>query len=302
MTKRHEQELTEREFEDFLEGRSEVARGYDRLRDVEPPQALDRAVLERARAAASGPRRRPAFWSHWSSRLAVAAVVVLAVAVTLQLRPGPETIPVAMDEGAGSGAAGSVTMDDSASPAPAVAEGAPARSGEGYADNTGPRAPEEGERVSGSTEQTVQHELAMEESAIMADSATTMPSRAEIEASAALLGATADEADPEARGAQRRLDLLAAYDSHRAPQRAAAESLAMSAKSASAPPSAPSARPSWREDPDDWLILVDALLEAGREAEARAELAGLVETWPDHPVDPRYGPWLPAPGTEEAAR
>ena len=73
MTKRHEQELTEREFEDFLEGRSGVARGYDRLRDVEPPPALDRAVLEHARAAASGSRRRPSFWSHWSSRLAVAA-------------------------------------------------------------------------------------------------------------------------------------------------------------------------------------------------------------------------------------
>ena len=53
------------------------------------------------------------------------------------------------------------------------------------------------------------------------------------------------------------------------------------------------ARPPWREDPQDWLTLVDALLEAGREAEARAELAALVEAWPDHPLDPRYQPWLP---------
>jgi hypothetical protein len=352
VTKRHEQELTEREFEDFLEGRSEVARGYDRLRDVEPPPALDRAVLERARAAASGPRRRPAFWSHWSSRLAVAAVVVLAVAVTLQLRPGPETIPVAMDQGAESGAAGPMTMEDAAPAAPAEAEDAPVRSVDMYARSARPPEREEAERHSAPPQQTMKRQSYVPRE--RAAPATRPP--AEVEAMAAPLETTAAAASSDIPGATGRWELLAAYERHRAAESAAASRLGddeaalgpttgdrvveprhtpgnlsssysepqtddggsdlsvsdelVAAKSAAqdsqasrpslAEASGGAPQPTWREHPEDWLTLVDALLETGREAEARVELAEFVEAWPDHPLDPRYDPFLPRPAAEDA--
>jgi hypothetical protein len=106
----------------------------------------------------------------------------------------------------------------------------------------------------------------------------------------------------DAASAARQRDLLAAYERYRrAEQSAEAQRTIELGKSMVAPP-ASRAGPPWREDPDNWLTLVDALLEAGREAEARSELAALVEAWPQHPIDPRYESWLPAPGTEEAAR
>ena len=87
MTHEQEHRLSDEDFEDYLEGRSRLTRGYERLRDVEPPAALDRAILDQARAAAS--TRRRSFWLGWMPRVAAAAVVVLAVAVTLLMDPVP---------------------------------------------------------------------------------------------------------------------------------------------------------------------------------------------------------------------
>ena len=87
MTHEQDDRLSDQDFEDYLEGRSRLTRGYERLKEVEPPAALDRAILDQARAAASPPRR--SFWLGWMPRVAAAAVVVLAVAVTLRMDPVP---------------------------------------------------------------------------------------------------------------------------------------------------------------------------------------------------------------------
>ena len=87
MTHERDDRLSDKDFEDYLEGRSRLTRGYERLKEVEPPAGLDRAILDQARAAASPPRR--SFWLGWMPRVAAAAVVVLAVAVTLRMDPVP---------------------------------------------------------------------------------------------------------------------------------------------------------------------------------------------------------------------
>ena len=50
----------------------------------------------------------------------------------------------------------------------------------------------------------------------------------------------------------------------------------------------------WRNDLESWLAHIDALIDAGDEDSAAEELAEFVEAWPDHELDERYEPWLPA--------
>jgi hypothetical protein len=121
VTHERDDKRSERDFEAYLEGDSEVSQSYARLKGVEPPEFLDRAVLAQAEAAADetrGRRRRP-FWSSWSPRIAAVAVVTLAVAVTLRLAVVPERTPQALERDLSSptaGRAASLPVADADSP------------------------------------------------------------------------------------------------------------------------------------------------------------------------------------------
>ena len=87
--------LPDEEFEAYLEGRSKISHGYRRLRDMEPPAELDRAVLREARSAVTPSTSRRAFLSGWLPRFAVAATLLVAVGVALQFDSAPiDTLPL----------------------------------------------------------------------------------------------------------------------------------------------------------------------------------------------------------------
>jgi hypothetical protein len=75
-------------FEDEL-----VTRSYERLREVQPPESLDRRILAMAGEEANRKRAqrssRWAGWTGWGYRFAAAATIVLTVSVTLRMLTGP---------------------------------------------------------------------------------------------------------------------------------------------------------------------------------------------------------------------
>jgi hypothetical protein len=81
----------------------QLERRYRALANEEPPELVDQAVLNRARAAAEKRTRSWPWTRGWAHNLATAAVVVLAVTVLLQLRddsgepPAPSIPPLATD-------------------------------------------------------------------------------------------------------------------------------------------------------------------------------------------------------------
>ena len=95
MTEERKDRLPDEEFEAYLEGRSKISHGYRRLREIEPPSELDRAVLREARSAVTPSARRRPFLSAWLPRLAVAATLLVAVGVALQFDSAPiDTLPL----------------------------------------------------------------------------------------------------------------------------------------------------------------------------------------------------------------
>jgi len=83
------EERDEELLENYLDGDSSVSEAYRELTQVEPPDGLDRAVLEMAREAAL-PRRKSLldidlmFWRHWARPISM--VVIMGVCLTVVLR------------------------------------------------------------------------------------------------------------------------------------------------------------------------------------------------------------------------
>jgi len=83
------EERDEELLENYLDGDSSVSEAYRELTQVEPPDVLDRAVLEMAREAAL-PRRKSLldidlmFWRHWARPISM--VVIMGVCLTVVLR------------------------------------------------------------------------------------------------------------------------------------------------------------------------------------------------------------------------
>lgn len=72
-----------------------LSRLYREAAGAEPPEALDRAILDAARAAAA-PARKRAGWRSWTLPMSVAAVVVLTATLTLMVQQEAERpLPVA---------------------------------------------------------------------------------------------------------------------------------------------------------------------------------------------------------------
>ena len=63
-----------------------VMRSYERLREVQPPESLDRRILAMAGEEVNQKRaKRRSGWAGWGYRFAAAAIIVLTVSVTLRM-------------------------------------------------------------------------------------------------------------------------------------------------------------------------------------------------------------------------
>jgi len=73
-----------------------VESAWSSLHSVEPPELLDRAVLNAARRAVERPPRR----RHWLAAFATVSVVVLALAVVVQQEQEPDEVPQRLERDA----------------------------------------------------------------------------------------------------------------------------------------------------------------------------------------------------------
>ena len=81
--------------DEYLKGGSDISQRYRELGSEDVPPALDRRVLEEARAAvAGGGAARSRSWLRWSAPVALAASVVLVVAVVIESPVQDETIAI----------------------------------------------------------------------------------------------------------------------------------------------------------------------------------------------------------------
>jgi len=339
--------LSEQDFEAYLDGRSSVSRSYARLRELEPPAALDRSVLEQARSAVRRRPGRPTFWSHWSTRVAAAAVVVLAVGVALQFRTAPLTgdEPAGAPRGPAAGrqvehldwatrnaavpeartpieikrrsAAAETARSDNDHPARTAADSDAGRGLATSATASGPEPPLPASR----RREAIPHQFNVgarrdasetgepgpeaprfPPASTPADDAAGATTTPELESVRPVVRDEPADDGEEAQvsEAARAIDEAQASEETRATEEARKRALlAAYRKSELNRPKAllavfPTAP--WRDDPETWLKLVDALLEEGDEDAARRELEDFVEAWPDYTLGPRYESWLAEEG------
>ncbi len=85
--------VEDKDYEKYLDGESRVSRSYARLKELEPPETLDRAILDQARreAGKANGNWRASRWNRWLSSFSIAAVVTLALALVLRVELAPET-------------------------------------------------------------------------------------------------------------------------------------------------------------------------------------------------------------------
>ncbi len=236
----------------------EVREAWAKLGAAEPPDLVDLAVLNRARAAVERPRSgRP--WSFgWMHTLTTTAVLVLGVTVLMQFRE----------------------------PAPSLPETRPAPQG------AAPEREMDAPRASG----TIDHELrrmspeALDRVQGRNDAAAAAAGAAVPEAESA-----ADEADLMSRKSEsgepaplRLRDLAAPVEEAPPPSPAAAPApIPMTAPEADAE-EAKQAQPLQERqevrDPDAWLEEIRALFAAGELDTARKQLEAFLAAYPDHPL------------------
>ena len=283
MTHERDDKRSERDFEAYLEGDSEVSQSYARLKGVEPPEFLDRAVLAQAEAAADetrGRRRRP-FWLSWSPRIAAVAVVTLAVAVTLRLAVVPERTPQALERDLSSptaGRAASLPVADADSP------------NQKLNDSVGKSmSMTEAEEQLESDEVRRMPDPSDRGSLIILRQSNSLGrpreyAAAELSSPAAAPPGSEDEAVPvpPAGPAAGYNDASARTDS---PDVGVSEGPTVAGQEDTDP------RP-WRTDPERWLEYVDRLIEDRDDEAVRRELAAFREDWPDVELAERYETWL----------
>ena len=84
--------IEDKDFEKYLDGDSRVSRSYAHLKELQPPETLDRAILDQARREASKANGnwRTSRWNRWLSSLSIAAVVTLTLALVLRMELMPD--------------------------------------------------------------------------------------------------------------------------------------------------------------------------------------------------------------------
>ena len=290
----------ERDFEAYLEGDSEVSKSYARLKDVEPPMALDRSVLAQAKTAADETRRRrrPPFWASWSSRIAGVAVVTLAVAVTLRLAIVPETLqrPMPIERERTAFGEDTAFLDkDSQALVPGADTHSPDRVARAQSEGLMEEALEQTARqfekydvMSGQG----RNDLESPVRSMQADVDRSKRSAAAAPPSGAVTAMAADEAAPapSASPAGGNGESFSRPDSLDMP-RVHALSVKPQLDASGAAPGEWEYTP-WRADPDSWLEYIDLLIEDSDEEAVRQELAAFREDWPDVELAERYEKWL----------
>jgi len=247
-----------------------LSQRYRELEPLEPPPALDQAIVAAARAAADSahaPLVAPAGRHRWYYSLAAAAVLVFAVALTLHLereRADPEAgPPLRLDREL----RGQIKQAPKADSAPAAqAERAPAFTPDPQA--SAPREPAAAPAVPSQR----------------ADEARLAADRAREERAAAM--AAAAEANAAAETGARR-DVLAKQKGP-SPARSRASSVTAPLDAGPAarqnvdPRATPAPVAAAPENPDRWLERIAELRSRGRHPEADRELAAFRKAYPDY--------------------
>lgn len=228
--------------EDELGVSAELREAWDASAQAEPPELLDRAVLNRAHLALEPSRsKRP--WSFgWLHGLTTAAVIVLGVAVLLELR---QQAPVSFDDFAPAHPAGQERVENVESLENATRQSNPNRQ----------------------VETELQRREAAPKASAMADRSSSDESSGAMAAEApAAMAADAPEAmASDARGAQ-------PPDSLAAPE----APMAISESRAMRPLAAPG-----KQDPDAWLTAIRQLLANGQIEEAQQQFQAFRRAYPD---------------------
>ena len=242
-----------------------VSRTYREIADERAPEHLDRAVLAEASRAA---RPRYARSRAWTRPLAWAATITLTVAIVLELTQVPEPEDAVFEQAA-------PAFDDAADqPAetavsPAAAEAA-ASNAAGRSNDVLPKSPGKTSLMQ-KTAAPITTEADSETRQAVSPETTGEPAAAQVDATAF---------EVKDKELLRRADEMAEmrYGDTReemaAPERAARFQSGALASAADACPE------ELRREPQDWLECIQALEEAGMEAEADAQKRLLQEAYP----------------------
>ena len=306
--------IEDKDFEKYLDGQSRVSRGYARLKELEPPEAMDRAILGHARreAGKANGNWRASRWNRWMSSFSIAAVVTLALALVLRVELAPDA--VLMDSHLSASYMAEYEMDTDLvrlvpatdeTAAKAVAELNLAESGEGMA--SGGTAQADGGRAWDLPGERVDDDFANEPvvAARMkaeASGQTLMDSPASKPQAAALARAPAETEIADKKMAVQSMNTVTGSRIERVdvegPSPAAVIDRNNSDKAAGLRAERQAFLRSVRDDPalaqqrystpDDWLIDIDLLLDEGRTVDARDELEVFKLAYPEFELKKRY--------------
>ena len=236
-----------------------VTRSYERLKEVQPPDSLDRRILAVAGEEADRKRTQDHSdrigWTVWGYRFAAAATIFLTVSVTLRMLTG-----------SGDGempAPGSIQSETTLSPAPALSSEAPSQK---RADNA---------LMMRAEEQAPQGMSAMSAPESDAD----VPDGREVVQTKVFRQRDESASAETESGTAEIASFLA--DGQAAPQDALSEPAASHEHQENLPAA-------MRQKPDEWLAAIDGLLDDGQTQWARREIALFRERWPDLELDEKY--------------
>lgn len=245
--------------EDTELGDELLDKSYERLKDIEPPAAVDRQIMALAASEASKAKQGSGTsWRIWRWRIATVAVAVLAFSVTLRIVTdagrGPDLLELPVGE----------EPKDSM----AVQPGAPARSApvDEAAVDAAPAAADAPLRAERSLAIEEQEEV-IQTKAYGAGEQSANSGVAEDDDGLAMQSSMKEASPQEVATGPRK------------------DALSMLAEPAVGEDNLPE---SVRADPDRWLEAIDDLLDQGRRDWARREIGLFRERFPDRKLDAKY--------------
>jgi hypothetical protein len=223
-----------------------VTRSYERLKEIQPPESLDRRIL--AMAAGEANRKRTqrsvgwADWKGWGYRFAAAATIVLTVSVTLRM----------------------------------------------LTDSRDDEMPQSGSIQSETTlsEERAPHAMSARSTNLAVESDADVPDGREV-TQAKVVRQRVESAPAKSDSGAAEIASFIADEEVKPELESSASRDALSGLVASAPDqeSLPEAM---RQEPDEWLVAIDELLDDGRTQWAGREIALFRERWPDVELDEKY--------------
>lgn len=258
----------------------ELTRLYRETADAVPPAALDRIILDAARAGLAGkPERKRAGWQRWTAPVAAFATIVLTVTLTLLVQYERDQVEQAPPVPAQEKAATPPVPSPPATPVQpaAVAEQRRADSAIAPPAARAPEAAVPAQKLKEAAAAAEPHPFAAE-----SKEAAKMEARQRSEAGAGVLSAPAappPPAEAELRAAPAAKPAAAPLRYQAAP--AAADSVDNRAKAAPLRKQASGALEAPRT-PEAWLDEIRQLRKQGREKEAQDALEAFRRAYPDY--------------------